>query len=79
LLNWLMAGLDLFVGNTPQHDDVTCMFLKAYVLWPPIKAKTFTQRSVILRCFLDDILGESLPSIPHTSDGTRARLFPVSR
>lgn len=25
LLNWLMAGLDLFVGNTPQHDDVTCL------------------------------------------------------
>jgi len=25
----LMAGLDLFVGNTPQHDDVTCMLLKA--------------------------------------------------
>jgi hypothetical protein len=29
LLNWLMAGLDLFVGNTLQHDDVTCMLLKA--------------------------------------------------
>src|SRR6266446_5168091 len=29
LLNRLMAGLDLFVGNTPQHDDVTCMLLKA--------------------------------------------------
>src|ERR1700726_1814500 len=29
LLNQLMAGLDLFVGNTPQHDDVTCMLLKA--------------------------------------------------
>jgi serine phosphatase RsbU (regulator of sigma subunit) len=29
LLNWLMAGLNLFVGNTPQHDDVTCMLLKA--------------------------------------------------
>lgn len=25
----LMASLDLFVGNTPQHDDVTCMLLKA--------------------------------------------------
>ena len=25
----LMAELDLFVGNTPQHDDVTCMLLKA--------------------------------------------------
>jgi hypothetical protein len=22
------AELDLFVGNTPQHDDVTCMLLK---------------------------------------------------
>jgi sigma-B regulation protein RsbU (phosphoserine phosphatase) len=29
LLNRLMAGLDVFVGNTPQHDDVTCMLLKA--------------------------------------------------
>jgi sigma-B regulation protein RsbU (phosphoserine phosphatase) len=29
LLNRLMAGPDLFVGNTPQHDDVTCMLLKA--------------------------------------------------
>jgi len=29
MLNRLMAGLDLFVGNTPQHDDVTCMLLKA--------------------------------------------------
>jgi hypothetical protein len=29
LLNRLMAGLDLFVGNTPQHDGVTCMLLKA--------------------------------------------------
>src|SRR6202048_1166779 len=29
LLNRLMADLDLFVGNTPQHDDVTCMLLKA--------------------------------------------------
>jgi hypothetical protein len=25
LLNRLMAELDLFVGNTPQHDDVTSM------------------------------------------------------
>jgi phosphoserine phosphatase RsbU/P len=25
----LMSSLDLFVGNTPQHDDVTCMLLKA--------------------------------------------------
>jgi sigma-B regulation protein RsbU (phosphoserine phosphatase) len=28
LLTRLMAGLDFFVGNTPQHDDVTCMLLK---------------------------------------------------
>ncbi len=29
LLKGLMAELDLFVGNTPQHDDVTCMLLKS--------------------------------------------------
>jgi phosphoserine phosphatase RsbU/P len=29
MLTSLMAELDLFVGNTPQHDDVTCMLLKA--------------------------------------------------
>ena len=29
MLKRLMSGLDLFVGNTPQHDDVTCMLLKA--------------------------------------------------
>lgn len=29
LLKRLMAELDLFVGATPQHDDVTCMLLKA--------------------------------------------------
>ncbi len=29
MLTRLMAELDLFVGNTPQHDDVTCMLLKA--------------------------------------------------
>jgi phosphoserine phosphatase RsbU/P len=28
-MNRLMSSLDLFVGNTPQHDDVTCMLLKA--------------------------------------------------
>ena len=28
LLKRLMAELDLFVGNPPQHDDVTCMLLK---------------------------------------------------
>jgi len=29
MLNRLMAELDAFVGNTPQHDDVTCMLLKS--------------------------------------------------
>jgi hypothetical protein len=29
LLKRLMSELDVFVGNTPQHDDVTCMLLKA--------------------------------------------------
>jgi phosphoserine phosphatase RsbU/P len=29
MLKRLLAELDLFVGNTPQHDDVTCMLLKA--------------------------------------------------
>jgi hypothetical protein len=29
LLKRLMADLDLYVGNTPQHDDVTCMLLKS--------------------------------------------------
>ena len=29
MLKRLMAGLDSFVGSTPQHDDVTCMLLKA--------------------------------------------------
>ena len=29
LLKRMMADLDLFVGSTPQHDDVTCMLLKA--------------------------------------------------
>jgi phosphoserine phosphatase RsbU/P len=28
-LDQLMASLDLFVGSTPQHDDVTCMLIKA--------------------------------------------------
>jgi phosphoserine phosphatase RsbU/P len=28
-LELLMASLDLFVGSTPQHDDVTCLFIKA--------------------------------------------------
>jgi len=29
MLKRLMSAVDLFVGNTPQHDDVTCMLLKA--------------------------------------------------
>jgi len=29
LLKRLMAELDVFVGTTPQHDDVTCLLLKA--------------------------------------------------
>ena len=29
LLKRLMSELDLFVGTTPQHDDVTCMLLKS--------------------------------------------------
>jgi phosphoserine phosphatase RsbU/P len=29
LLARLMASLDLFVGSTPQHDDVTCLLVKA--------------------------------------------------
>ena len=29
MLKRLMAEVDLFVGNTPQHDDVTCMLLRA--------------------------------------------------
>lgn len=28
LLKNLLADLDAFVGNTPQHDDVTCLLLK---------------------------------------------------
>ncbi len=28
LLSSLMAELDRFVGNTPQHDDITCLLLK---------------------------------------------------
>jgi serine phosphatase RsbU (regulator of sigma subunit) len=27
LLRRMMSDLDLFVGPTPQHDDVTCMLL----------------------------------------------------
>ncbi len=29
MLRRLMAELDLFVGNTPQHDDVTCLLMKS--------------------------------------------------
>ncbi|HWY22043.1 MAG TPA: PP2C family protein-serine/threonine phosphatase [Candidatus Acidoferrum sp.] len=29
LLDRLMHDLDLFVGSTPQHDDVTCLLIKA--------------------------------------------------
>jgi phosphoserine phosphatase RsbU/P len=29
LLDRLMNDLDLFVGNTPQHDDITCLLVKA--------------------------------------------------
>jgi hypothetical protein len=29
MLKRLMVELDLFVANTFQHDDVTCMLLKA--------------------------------------------------
>jgi phosphoserine phosphatase RsbU/P len=29
MLSHMMAALDLYVGQTPQHDDVTCMLLKA--------------------------------------------------
>jgi serine phosphatase RsbU (regulator of sigma subunit) len=29
LLRRIMSDLDAFVGPTPQHDDVTCMLVKA--------------------------------------------------
>ena len=29
MLKRLMSELDLFVGQTPQHDDITCLLLKA--------------------------------------------------
>ena len=29
MLDKLMAEVDLFVGATPQHDDVTCLLIKA--------------------------------------------------
>jgi sigma-B regulation protein RsbU (phosphoserine phosphatase) len=28
MLRSLMVELDQFVGNTPQHDDITCLLLK---------------------------------------------------
>jgi phosphoserine phosphatase RsbU/P len=28
MLSRAMADLDLFVGNTPQHDDITCLLIK---------------------------------------------------
>ena len=28
LLKNLLAAVDGFVGNTPQHDDITCLLLK---------------------------------------------------
>ena len=29
LMRRIMTSLDVFVGNTPQHDDMTCLLLKA--------------------------------------------------
>jgi sigma-B regulation protein RsbU (phosphoserine phosphatase) len=29
MLTRLMSEVDLFVGATPQHDDVTCLLIKA--------------------------------------------------
>jgi len=28
MLSRTMADLDLFVGKTPQHDDITCLLIK---------------------------------------------------
>jgi sigma-B regulation protein RsbU (phosphoserine phosphatase) len=28
LLNSILADLDRFVGNAPQHDDVTCVLMR---------------------------------------------------
>jgi phosphoserine phosphatase RsbU/P len=28
MMRRIFAGLDVFVGNTPQHDDVTCLLIK---------------------------------------------------
>jgi len=29
LLNTILADIEHFVGNTPQHDDITLMLLRA--------------------------------------------------
>jgi serine phosphatase RsbU (regulator of sigma subunit) len=29
LLNNILVDIDLFVGSAPQHDDVTCVLLRA--------------------------------------------------
>jgi serine phosphatase RsbU (regulator of sigma subunit) len=29
MLHHIMVDLDLFVGNTPQNDDITCLLIKA--------------------------------------------------
>jgi len=29
LLRRIMSDLDIFVGETPQHDDITCMLIKS--------------------------------------------------
>ena len=29
MLSRITVDLDLFVGNTPQHDDITCLLIKA--------------------------------------------------
>jgi sigma-B regulation protein RsbU (phosphoserine phosphatase) len=28
MMQRILTGLDVFVGNTPQHDDVTCLLMK---------------------------------------------------
>jgi phosphoserine phosphatase RsbU/P len=28
MIQRILTGLDVFVGNTPQHDDVTCLLVK---------------------------------------------------
>jgi serine phosphatase RsbU (regulator of sigma subunit) len=28
MLRKMLEELDVFVGNTPQHDDMTCLLLK---------------------------------------------------